>query len=67
MPFVENTKIYDMNRLERNIIIGSLLGDGSLALYGKVKMHTIENMDTQSKFLIVNGKLINLKILTLNF
>jgi hypothetical protein len=32
MPFVENTKIYAMNRLERNIIIGSLLGDGSLAL-----------------------------------
>lgn len=37
MPFVENTKIYTMNRLERNIIIGSLFGDGSLALYGKSK------------------------------
>ncbi|UZW16011.1 hypothetical protein OSC52_09400 [Clostridium pasteurianum] len=37
MPFVENTKIYAMNRLERNIIIGSLLGDGSLALYGRSK------------------------------
>ncbi|AJA47854.1 LAGLIDADG DNA endonuclease family [Clostridium pasteurianum DSM 525 = ATCC 6013] len=37
MPFVENTKIYDMNRLERNIIIGGLLGDGSLALYGRSK------------------------------
>lgn len=37
MPFVENTKIYDINRLERNIIIGSLLGDGSLALYGRSK------------------------------
>lgn len=26
-----------MNNLERNIIVGSLLGDGSLALYGRSK------------------------------
>jgi len=37
MPFVENTKIYNMNKIERNIIIGSLLGDGNLALYGRSK------------------------------
>jgi len=37
MPFIENTKIYEMNNLERNIIVGSLLGDGSLALYGRSK------------------------------
>ncbi|PRR79625.1 endonuclease [Clostridium luticellarii] len=35
MPFAENTKVYKMNRIERNIIIGSLIGDGSLALYGR--------------------------------
>lgn len=28
---------YDMNQYERNIIVGSLLGDGSLSLYGRSK------------------------------
>ncbi|KAA8675384.1 endonuclease [Clostridium sp. HV4-5-A1G] len=35
MPFKKNTKVYKMNKIERNIIIGSLIGDGSLALYGR--------------------------------
>jgi hypothetical protein len=37
MPFTQNTKTYNMTNIERNIIIGSLLGDGSLALYGRSK------------------------------
>lgn len=32
-----STKKHEMNQYERNIIVGSLLGDGSLALYGKSK------------------------------
>ncbi|WP_052246065.1 hypothetical protein [Clostridium tyrobutyricum] len=37
MPFTENTKTYNITNIEKNIIIGSLLGDGSLALYGRSK------------------------------
>lgn len=50
-----------MNQVERNIIIGSLLGDGSLALYGRSKMPIIENMEETVKLSIENGKLKNLK------
>ena len=37
MPLTENIKTYNITNIERNIIIGSLLGDGSLALYGRSK------------------------------
>lgn len=30
-------KIYNKTEIEQNIIIGSVLGDGSLALYGRSK------------------------------
>ncbi len=32
-----NRKIYNVTEIEQNIIVGSLLGDGSLALYGRSK------------------------------
>ena len=32
-----NYKNYEMNNIERNIIIGSLIGDGTLSIYGRSK------------------------------
>lgn len=33
----ENIKDYSLNQIQRNIIVGSILGDGNLALYGRSK------------------------------
>jgi hypothetical protein len=35
--YEKNIKTYNFTKIEQNIIIGSLLGDGSLALYGRSK------------------------------
>jgi len=35
--YEENIKEYSLNQIERNIIVGSILGDGNLALYGRSK------------------------------
>lgn len=32
-----NSRIYELTQIEKNVLIGSLLGDGSLALYGRSK------------------------------
>ena len=69
MPFVENTKVYKMNRIERNIIIGSLLGDGSLALYGRSKNayyreHGCEKQIPYRKWKAEKLKNLDFKILT---
>lgn len=37
MKIMESITPIHMNQIERNIIVGSLLGDGSLALYGRSK------------------------------
>lgn len=37
ISFEDSIKAYPINNIERNIIIGSLLGDGSLALYERSK------------------------------
>lgn len=50
--FEKNTIPLELNQLEKNIIIGSLLGDGSLALYGRSKnAHYREHGgDSQSEY-----------------
>lgn len=35
IKYEENIKTYSLNQEERNIIVGSILGDGNLALYGR--------------------------------